>query len=233
MSLYEIVGLVTDLDLKYPRTIEQAKAYKTNKTIEPDIIIHLSDEYYADFAETYPEIDEETREYICTGMEFYNALISCGGFFLHSSAVMVDGKAYLFSAPSGTGKSTHTSLWLKKFGDRAKILNDDKPAIRVINDEIRVFGTPWSGKTDLSINTDVALAGICFLERYTVNHIEEISKEEGIREILNQTIRPSDRAQMGELLDTLDIVISRTPIYRMGCNISTEAADIAYEKMKR
>lgn len=233
MSLYEIVGLVTDLDCKYPRTIEQAKAYKTEASKEPDITIHLSDEYYKGFSENYPEIDEETREYICTGAEFYNALMSFGGFFLHSSAVMIDGKAYLFSAPSGTGKSTHTSLWLEKFGDRAKILNDDKPAIRIINDEIRVFGTPWSGKADSSVNTDVALAGICFLERDTTNHIEEISKAEGIAKVMNQTIRPSDRAQMSQLLDTLDIVISRTPIYKMGCNISLEAAEVAYEAMKR
>lgn len=233
MSLYEIGGLITDLNCKHSRTIEQAKAYKTNKIAEPDITIHLSDEYYADFTEMYPEIDKETREYICTGAEFYNALISFGGFFLHSSAVMMDGKAYLFSAPSGTGKSTHTSLWLKKFGNSAEILNDDKPAIRVIDNEIRVFGTPWSGKSDSSVNTDVALAGICFLERDTVNHIEEISKEEGIKEILNQTIRPSDRARMVQLLDTLDIVISRTPIYRMGCNISVEAAEVAYNMMKR
>lgn len=233
MSLYEIGGLITDLDCKYPRTIEQAKAYETDKVAEPDITIHLSDEYYKDFTESYPEIDEETREYICTGAEFYGALISFGGFFLHSSAVMMDGKAYLFSAPSGTGKSTHTSLWLERFAGRAQILNDDKPAIRVIDDEIRVFGTPWSGKSDSSVNTDVALAGICFLERDTVNRIEEISKEEGIKEVLNQTIRPSDRAQMLQLLDTLDIVISRTPIYRMGCNISLEAAEVAYNMMKR
>ncbi len=233
MSLYEIVGLVTDLDLKHPRTIKQAEAYKTDADKEPDIIIHLGDEYYRNFSEKYPEIDEETREYICTGAEFYNALMSFGGFFLHSSAVMMDGKAYLFSAPSGTGKSTHTSLWLKKFGDRAKILNDDKPAIRIINDEIRVFGTPWSGKDDSSVNTDVALAGICFLERDTTNHVEEISKEEGIAKVLNQTIRPSDRTQMSQLLDTLDIVIGRTPIYKMGCNISLEAAEVAYKTMKR
>ena len=233
MSLYEIGGLITDLDCKYPRTIEQAKAYETDNVAEPDITIHLSDEYYKDFTESYPEIDEETREYICTGAEFYGALISFGGFFLHSSAVMMDGKAYLFSAPSGTGKSTHTSLWLERFAGRAQILNDDKPAIRVIDDEIRVFGTPWSGKSDSSVNTDVALAGICFLERDTINRIEEISKEEGIKEVLNQTIRPSDRAQMLQLLDTLDIVISRTPIYRMGCNISLEAAEVAYNMMKR
>lgn len=233
MNLYNFVGILTDMGSKYPRLAEQAKAYKVNGDAEPDITLYLSDEYIENFLKDYPELDEETCEYICTGAEFYNALISFGGFFLHASAVMMDGKAYLFSAPSGTGKSTHTSLWLKHFGDRAKILNDDKPAIRIINDEIRVFGTPWSGKTDLNINTDAALTGICFLERDTTNHIEEISKAEGIAKVMNQTIRPSDRAMMNKLLDTLDVVIGRTPIYKMGCNISTEAAQVAYEMMNR
>ena len=71
---------------------------------------------------------------------------------LHSSAVVVDGYAYLFSADSGTGKSTHTGLWKQHFGDRAYIINDDKPAIRKVDGEWYVFGTPWSGKTDTSVN---------------------------------------------------------------------------------
>lgn len=112
-------------------------------------------------------------------------------------------------------------------------MNDDKPAVRITDDGIRVYGTPWSGKTDLNINTSAELGGICFLERDTNNHIEEISKAEAVVKVLNQTLRPSEKNQMGLLLDTLDVVIGKTPVYKMGCTISEEAAIMAYEKMSK
>lgn len=233
MNLYKIAGLVTDMLCKYPRLTVQAEPYRINTDTEPDVILHLSDEYISRRMDETPDLDAETCEYIWSGGEFYNMLISAGGFFLHSSAVMMGGKAYLFSAPSGTGKSTHTALWCELFGERAKILNDDKPAIRIVDGKIRVFGTPWSGKTDLNINTDAALAGICFLERDVNNHIERLPSADAISKLLNQTIRPSDKTKMTELLDTLDTVIQNTPIYTMGCNISIEAAQVAYDMMKR
>ena len=92
----------------------------------------------------------------------------------------------------------------------------------------------WNGTLldDLNINIEADLQGICFIERDTKNHIEEISKEEAVTLILNQTLRPQSKNQMIELLDTLDTVISKTPIYKMGCTISEEAAIMAYNKMK-
>lgn len=233
MSMHKIVDLYVDLGYKYERLIKQAAAYKTDEKAKPDITICLSDKYINDKQAENPHLSAEQCEYIWTGSFFYDALINFRGFVLHSSAVMVDGKAYLFSAPSGTGKSTHTSLWLKHFGNRAQILNDDKPAVRITDDGIRVYGTPWSGKTDLNINTSAELGGICFLERDTNNHIEEISKAEAVVKVLNQTLRPSEKNQMGLLLDTLDVVIGKTPVYKMGCTISEEAAIMAYEKMSK
>ncbi len=233
MNLHKIVGLYTDMGYKHSRLIHQAAAYKTEENAKPNITIYLSDKFIEDKQRENPHLSLNECEYIWTGSLFYDALINFDGFILHASAVMMDGKAYLFSAPSGTGKSTHTSLWLKHFGDRAQILNDDKPAIRILDNGIRAFGTPWSGKTDLNINTDAELKGICFLERDTTNHIKEISKAEAVVKVLNQTLRPSEEKQMGLLLDTLDTVISKIPVYKMGCTISEEAVEIAYNAMSR
>ncbi len=232
MHMHKIVGLYTDMGYKYDRLLKQAAAYKTNESAKPNVTIYLSDKFLADKHKENPHLSLDECEYIWTGSLFYDALINFEGFILHASAVMMDGKAYLFSAPSGTGKSTHTSLWLKHFGERARILNDDKPAIRILDSGIRAFGTPWSGKTDLNINTDAELAGICFLERAENNYIKEISKAEAVMKVLNQTLRPSEEKQMGLLLDTLDRVITHTPIYKMGCTISEEAAVMAYEAMR-
>lgn len=231
MNMHKIVGLAVDMGYSHERLTRLAAKYRTDEKLKPNITIHLSDKYLSDRLAENPHLTLEACEYIWTGSIFYDALINFDGFVLHASAVIVDGRAYLFSAPSGTGKSTHTSLWLKHFGDRAQILNDDKPAIRITENGIRVYGTPWSGKSDLNINTDAELGGICFIERDDHNHIEEISKGEAIVRVMNQTLRPTDEKEMGLLLDTLDVVISRTHIYKMGCTISEEAAVMAYEKM--
>ena len=165
------------------------------------------------------------------GSEFYDALISYGGFLLHSSAVVYKEKAYLFSAPSGTGKSTHTQLWLKRF-DGAYILNDDKPAIKIQKNGFFAFGTPFSGKTDLNINKCVPLGGICFIERSDKNYIEKIPSDEALFRLLNQTVRPYGQNKMDILLKILDKLINTMPIYKLHCNMDSEAADVAYNGMK-
>lgn len=101
-------------------------------------------------------------------------------FCFTCSAVALDGQAYLFTAPSGTGKSTHTRLWREVFGERAVMVNDDKPLIQVREDAIYVCGTPWNGKHNLDSNQKVPIKGICLLERGTVNHIETISAADGV-----------------------------------------------------
>lgn len=90
----------------------------------------------------HPEMNRDDWYYMLTGSDFYTQLLKFRGILLHSSCVVVDGAAYAFSADSGTGKSTHTALWLKHFGNRAYMLNDDKPAIRLVGDRVYACGTP-------------------------------------------------------------------------------------------
>ncbi len=179
-----------------------------------------------------PHLTLEQCEYIYAGSQFYNKLISLGGFLLHASAVTVDNKAYLFSADSGTGKSTHTKLWQKYFGDKALIINDDKPAIRIENGICYAYGTPFSGKTDENLNMKVPLQAICFLERGKDNSIDLIPTKDALPLILKQTIFPKKQDTINHFFDMLDVVLTKTPIYQMKCNISKEAALMAYDKMK-
>lgn len=150
---------------------------------------------------------------------------------LHASAVVHNQKAYLFSAPSGTGKSTHTQLWLKHFDD-AYILNDDKPAIRLTPEGFVVYGTPFSGKTDWNVNKAVPLGGICAIERSETNYIEKMPEDEALFRILNQTLRPYDENKMEILLKILDKLINNTPVYKLHCNMDPEAVDVAYKGME-
>ena len=171
---------------------------------------------------------------MCSGSIFYRYLLKYNGLLLHSSAVVVDGYAYLFSANSGTGKSTHTQLWLDYFKDRAYILNDDKPALRRTDEGWMAYGTPWSGKYDISVNTGVKLGAVVFLERDTENHIEEAGAVTAIQKFIPQTTRKLAReVNMDLMLTNLDKLIREVPIYNFGCNISTEAVEVAYNRIRR
>ena len=233
MEYYRITGLTVAMDT-FGRTLEQAKPYRCEPVENPDMVIEAMWETCKDKAlEKYPNMDPEVGEYLYTGAKFYKELLTFGGMMLHSSAVVVDGKAYLFSADPGTGKSTHTKLWLEKFGDRAYILNDDKPALRLEKGQWMAYGTPWSGKHDISVNTGVPLAGIAMIERGEANEIHPHGGTVAIRELLAQVNRPKGAEYRILLLELLDKLVTQVPIWKLRCNMTPEAAEISYEAMKK
>lgn len=232
MSLHKIAGLIVDLEYKYERMVTQAAPYKYDGECEkPDVRISFPDGFLEEKRKE-TGFDLSDCEYIYMGAAFNSAMIRFGGFMLHSSAVAVDNNAYLFSADSGTGKSTHTGLWLSVFGEeRARILNDDKPVIRIGKNGIYACGTPWSGKNDVSSVENVPLAGICFLERSKENWIKQVPGAEVVTKLMHQTVLPDIVSDMSLVLDHVDKVLTAVPSYIMGCNISEDAAKMAYNAM--
>ena len=149
----------------------------------------------------------------------------------HGSCVAADGAGYLFTAKSGTGKSTHTRLWRELLGERAVMVNDDKPLIRVGESEVTVFGTPWDGKHRLSCNIAVPLKGLCLLTRSEENWILPVTRAEAYPMLLQQVYRPADPAALRKTLTLLDLLASAVPLYRLGCNRELQAAELAYTMM--
>jgi hypothetical protein len=232
MEKLRVADVNIDINYRYETMIKQCEAYKADFD-KSNIKIDISDEELLNYQKDAPHLTLNDFEYIYTGAAFYEAFLYFNGFLLHSSGICKDGYAYLFSADPGTGKSTHTSLWRKYFGDDdVKIINDDKPAIRLEGDEIYVYGTPWSGKTDQNINMRNKLGAIVFLERSEDNWVKEITPQEAIPLIMMQTIRPRNPERMGKLLDLLDKVLSNTKLYRLGCNISEEAVRVSYDAIR-
>jgi len=233
MKLHRIADLYVAVDYKYPTMINQAPKYETDdKPQIIDILVRASDTSIEALKSEQPALTEDDCEYLITGANFYDALILFDGLMIHSSAVIYNGEAYLFSADSGTGKSTHTQLWLKAFGEKAKILNDDKPAVRIIDNSVYAYGTPWSGKTNWNENIKAPLKGICFIHRSENNEIHRVDPASIIQELLKQTMRPRDKSKMSKLLDNIDNLLKKVPVYTMGCNMDVEAAHVAYEAMK-
>ena len=158
-------------------------------------------------------------------------LFEQGVLMTHGSTVAVDGRAYLFTAKCGTGKSTHTRLWRQVFGDRAAIVNDDKPFLNLTDNGILACGSPWSGKHGLDTNIIVPLQGICILERGQENRIARISAEEALPMLLHQTHCPL-ALQNRERFEALVLQLAQTvPLWRMECTIDPQAAEIAHKAM--
>ena len=232
INSYKICDLIVNCDFRYETCPRRAEKYKIEYTDKCDINVPFQEELEKKVVEIYPKICVDTLELVLSGSYFYSRLLEFNGFMLHSSCVVVDNKAYLFSANSGTGKSTHTKQWLKLFGDRAYILNDDKPAIIFRDGKAYACGTPWSGSSELNINAIVPIQGICELERSETNFIEPIKDNaELVFKIMNQTRRSAEIEETEKVLKYVEMLIDSVPIYRFGCNISTDAAQLAYDTM--
>ncbi len=150
----------------------------------------------------------------------------------HGSAIAVDGVAYLFTAKSGTGKSTHTALWRQVFGERAVMINDDKPLLKLTPEGVLVCGTPWNGKHGLGCNKMVPLKAICILERAEQNAITPMDAAEALPMLMQQSFRTGTPGGTVLLFDILDKLTKRVQLYRLGCNMDPQAAVVAYEGMK-
>ncbi len=224
---YKIAGLTVKMDT-FGRTQAQAQAYRCSPCSDPQIVIKTTPQ---EIQAKYSMFAEDIGEHMVTGAQFYRQLLDYDGMMLHSSAIVVDGKAYLFTADSGTGKSTHTRLWLQKFGDRAFILNDDKPALRLEDGTWYAYGTPWSGKEDISVDVRVPVAGIAVVYRAQENTIEPFKGIGAIHAILKQVNRPVCKEYREKLLDLLDKLITQVPVWKLQCNMDPEAAEVSYRAM--
>lgn len=159
------------------------------------------------------------------------ALIGKDTLMLHGSTVAVDGNAYLFTAPCGTGKSTHTRLWRELFGDRAVMVNDDKPFLQITSDGVWAYGSPWSGKHGLATNICVPLKGICLLHRGSENVIQRADAQRLIQILRHQAHSPENATLAKKTLSLVDELAQAVPLWEMHCNKEPDAANVAYSAM--
>lgn len=196
----------------------------------PQIVIRFED--YR--PERWSSITPEGLCYMDSGLIFYVQLLRHNGLMLHSSAIELNGRAYLFSGDSGAGKSTHTNLWLQTFGSAARIFNDDKPALRYLDGKWYAYGTPWSGKNGINQNIKVPLAGICFMKKASENRIRRLSKQEAVMRIVKQTQRRFNKVENLDLmLSLVEKLVQSIPVYELENRPEPAAAQLSYETMRR
>lgn len=239
-GVYELGGKKIEISSLFRAVHSYCQAYRTEG--EPDFSLEICPEDIAyERAKTLREAAAEGRscpeyrdsylETLAVYRKIAERMPAYDTVLFHGSCVAVDGRGYLFTAPSGTGKSTHTRLWCELLGERAVMVNDDKPLLRIGNDEVSVCGTPWNGKHRLGCRMEAPLQGLCILTRADVNHMERITAQEARILLLQQIYRPADSDAMKQTMLLLERLLTSVPLYRLGCRPDLDAAKLAYETM--
>lgn len=233
MALYRIADLNIQINNTYDYTSKLcAKYLHENQNEEPDFEVFPSPEDYDKDKECLEGFSDGYIESISIYRQIAKKLLDYDGIILHAAVIEVDGKAYAFTAPSGTGKSTHIKLWKQAFGDRVKIVNGDKPLLRLIDGVLYAYGTPWCGKEGYNANTKSPLCSICFVSRAKENSIKQINPNTALPKIFSQLLMPDNESQSDKFFMMLNCIFDTVNFYSLGCNMDIEAAHVAYEGMK-
>ena len=198
----------------------------------PDFTVSVSAEELERERELGGDMPEDYLEFVCAYRQIAERLPECDAFVMHGAAAALDGReAYLFTAPSGTGKSTHLKLWQLRFWGRTSVLNGDKPVIRKIDGVFQVCGTPWRGKENLGTDAILPLKGISILRRSAENRAVRIAVREAVPSLMRQVYLPKDPERLARFLALLNECLASVPVYDLACDRSSAAPVTSYEAM--
>ena len=230
----KIADLVVKINAMNEYSLKKCIDYTTDGNILPDITAKT----------TSLEIVEEKKlgettfsdadcEFVCLYRSIAEQLPAYGGMVFHGAAVETGGKAYIFTAPSGTGKSTHIKLWMDVLGEQVKVINGDKPVLREKGGEFFVYSTPWAGNEGWHNNISAPLKPICLIRRGKENKIYPISPSEYFDEIMGQVYVPKDSEAWLKTLSLIDELAQNTDFYLLECDISEDAAKLSFETLTK
>ncbi len=229
--VYEIAGLRVDIRNAYPYTDRFCVKYLSQDQSSPvDITATVSEEIMEEERARSPQFSEGYIENICLYRSICYRLPAWDRMLLHCSVLDYDGNGYAFLGKSGTGKSTHTRLWLQNLAP-TRVINGDKPIIEYKDGEFIAHGTPWMGKEAWGTRDSVPLKGLCFLEQAPYNAICRLKPQEVNARLFTQILLPSEEECAIKTLEFVDRLITRLPCYLLKCDISTQAVKASFEAM--
>lgn len=226
-----VAGVALGIESSYDYLPLLCQGYRTDA--EPEGWFSASaDEIAAMHALQLEPCSDGYCESICVFAKVCDFLWSRDICMMHAAAIEMDGCAYLFTAPSGTGKSTHILQWRKRYGERVHIINGDKPFLQQRDGRLWVCGSPWCGKEGWSANISAPLGAVCFVTRAETNTIRRLHTRETMRKLFLQVAAPENPADPDTFFRMMDLLVREVPCYELGCTISEQAAEVAYRGMK-
>lgn len=233
MFKIKIADLVIGIYNKYEFIKRQCSDYIADENAKIDFTVSASEEDLKKEREiSNGDFSNGYLESVCVYRNIANRLPKYNAFLLHAAVVCVDGEAYAFTAKSGTGKSTHIRLWRKLLNEKVSVINGDKPILRIVNDRVYAYGTPWCGKEGYNSNQSAPLKALCFLERAENNVIIGISSNQAAKKIVNQIIIPKNSEDVAKTLDLLDFTLKKIDLWFLKCNMDISAAELSFDAMK-
>lgn len=236
--LYKFADFVFEIN-GVPSTVEKiCSSYLCFEDLPIDFRIELSEAdvtYEIEKASSMgmPQINYSNYYSLALYRKICSKILNVDGFLLHGAVIEYEGRGHLFTAKSGTGKTTHIRLWQSFFGeDKVTIVNGDKPIIRFIDGKFYAYGTPWCGKEGYNCNKRVELSDICFIERDHANSIYKLSDTEAFPRLYSQ-IMIDDSSNLARQLELCDLLIQKVPMYLLKCNRELEAVKVAYDTIGR
>lgn len=195
-----------------------------------DMVAIADDDAVANEKQLVPTAPIESCESLCVYRDIAEQLPKFDRFVFHGAAIEYNGDAYLFTAPSGTGKTTHINLWRKYLGDEISIINGDKPIIHA-GEDVVVYGTPWAGKEGYQRNTKASLKAICVLKQSKTNEIKKLETNEAVKHLMRQIYLPQDGVSLSKSLELLGRMLEKIEVYELACDISEEAFKTSFNEM--
>lgn len=235
--IYRIADFNIEIACIYSGTAKMLEPYLYNQDAAADFSVFATDAEIAEMDAEFKKLYGDTKhnasyiERLVIHKKISDEVLSRDAFMMHGALVEYEGTGYMFTAQSGTGKTTHVCLWKKVFGDGVHIVNGDKPILRLIDGELYAYGTPWCGKEGYNINTRVKLSKLCFVSRADDNSIVKISEIEAISRLMSQ-VEIVESRDLAAQLAMLDVLVSKCDMYLLKCNMDDEAATVAYNGMK-
>ena len=220
MLIVGIAGLVIGIEHRYPYLEKHCAVYKTEGT--PDFTVTVTEEMIENERAKAEEIPDGTTpgyfESLCAAREIAHRLPAYDAFLFHAAVIEYKGQAIAFTAPSGTGKSTHIKNWKRAFGADVDVVNGDKPILRFAKDgTLFAYGSPWSGKEGWSRNVGRPLRAIVFLGRGKENAIAPLSPADAAVPLMNQILLESDPETVSSTLALADRMLGQVGLYRLAC----------------
>ena len=227
MTTIKIAGLPIGIIHKYERMKLMSSRYITDE--EPLFVVSATEEEIKTERERANDLTlgDDYFESIAIYRNIADRLPEYDAFLFHGAAIEYRKKAYIITANSGVGKTTHIRLWHSRFADEVGIINGDKPIVRIIDGIAYAFGTPWQGKENYGKNTSAPIGGIAFLNRGEVNKAFPLSAGEAVMPFMSQIYLPQGSGKaMSKTLLLADKILSTVRLVKLECNMQPEAAEI-------
>ena len=230
-----LAGINVAIKSLFDEVYDFCRDYLTDAPADMSVTVNAEDIFYEKNVnireaqiEGIPVVDypDSYLETLAVYRKIVTKMLDFDTFLMHGAVIAVGDKAWLFTAPSGTGKTTHINLWLNNISG-SYVVNGDKPLIH-IGDDCTVYGTPWAGKEGMNRNISVKLCGIVILNRGAENHIEKVPMTQILPVLIQQSYRPKERVELEKTLSLLSRMGKKIPMYQLYCNMNPDAAFTAY-----